>query len=197
MVHIYGHSWAIRWGKPGEERMVKVYSNCSEVELFLNGKSMGVKKRNIQDFPATGFHWDVQYTAGENELRAVGKSSGETIVDTIHQKYVITQWSTPEKLELKIVPIDGNSAWIVAQLNDAKGNCCLDAKNKVEFGVTGDARLIENQGTTSGSRKVELCNGVAKIKVMFENPNWVASVKSNGVKTAFCLPDKFVTDINK
>ena len=28
MVHIYGHSWPVRWGNEGEEKMVKVYSNC-------------------------------------------------------------------------------------------------------------------------------------------------------------------------
>lgn len=196
MVHIYGHSWPTRWGKPGEERMVKVYSNCAEVELLLNGKSQGIKKRNTQDFPAAGFHWNVQYAEGENELRAVGKSSGETITDTIHQKYVNTPWGAPEKLEVKVVPIDGHSCWIVAQLNDAKGNCCLDAKNRVEFGVTGDARLIENQGTASGSRKVEMGNGLAKIKVRFENKNWIASVKTNGITTVFCWPDNSAADKN-
>lgn len=197
MVHIYGHSWATRWGNPGQDRMVKVYSNCTEVELFLNGKSMGVKKRDAQDFPAAGFHWNVQYAVGENELRAVSKSSGETITDTIYQKYVTTQWGAPEKLNLKVMPIDGHSSWIVVQLNDATGNCCLDAKNRVEFGVTGDARLVDNQGTASGSRKVELCNGIARIKVSFENTNWIASVKTNGIKTAFCSPDESEKDKNK
>ena len=51
MVRIYGHTWPVRWGKPSEPRTVRVYSNCPSVELFLNGKSLGVKKRNSQDFP--------------------------------------------------------------------------------------------------------------------------------------------------
>ncbi len=37
MVHIYGHSWPIRWGGEGDQKMVKVYSNADEAELFLNG----------------------------------------------------------------------------------------------------------------------------------------------------------------
>ncbi len=50
MAHIYGHSWPVRWGSEGEEKMIKVYSNCAEAELFVNGKSFGVKKRNSQIF---------------------------------------------------------------------------------------------------------------------------------------------------
>ena len=34
MVHIYGHTWPVRWGDADEQKMVKVYSNCEEVELF-------------------------------------------------------------------------------------------------------------------------------------------------------------------
>lgn len=185
MIHIYGHSWPTRWGQPGQERMVKVYSNCSEVELFLNGKSQGIKKRNTQDFPAAGFHWNVEYKEGVNEIRAVGKSSGGIISDTISQNYVTTQWGNPEKLDLQLVPIDDKSSWIVARLKDAEGNICLDAKNRVEFCLTGDARLADNQGTASGSRQVELSNGMAKIKVVFETDRWVASVKTQGIRTAF------------
>ncbi|MFC3563685.1 DUF4982 domain-containing protein [Pedobacter jamesrossensis] len=54
MIHIYGHTWPVRWGDNGEEKMVKVYANCTEVEIFLNGKSFGSKKRNSQDYPAAG-----------------------------------------------------------------------------------------------------------------------------------------------
>ena len=59
MVHIYGHTWPVRWGAAGEKRMVHVYSNCESVELFLNGQSLGVKKRDSQDFPAAGLRWQV------------------------------------------------------------------------------------------------------------------------------------------
>ena len=44
MVHIFGHSWRVRWGKPDEEKMVKVFSNCREVELFVNGVSAGERE---------------------------------------------------------------------------------------------------------------------------------------------------------
>ena len=63
MIHIYGHSWPVRWGKPNDQKLLKVYSNCHEVELFLNGKSLGKKQRNSQDYPAAGLHWRTAFTA--------------------------------------------------------------------------------------------------------------------------------------
>ena len=41
MVHIYGHSWPVRWGNQGDRKEILVYSNCDEVELFVNGVSQG------------------------------------------------------------------------------------------------------------------------------------------------------------
>ena len=73
MVHIYGHTWPVRWGAAGEQKMVKVYSNCAAAELFLNGKSCGVKQRNSQDFPGAGLRWMVPFQAGENHLRVVAR----------------------------------------------------------------------------------------------------------------------------
>jgi len=47
MVHIFGHAWETRWGKTDEAKLVKVFSNCRTVELFVNGTSAGVKQRNL------------------------------------------------------------------------------------------------------------------------------------------------------
>ena len=97
MVHIYGHTWPVRWGKPDEEKQVKVFSNCKDVELFVNGVSAGSRHRDITIFPASGLSWNVKLKEGDNILRAVGKNSGQDIIDEIHQEYQTKPWGNRPK----------------------------------------------------------------------------------------------------
>jgi beta-galactosidase len=186
MVHIYGHSWPVRWGNSGEEIMVKVYSNCDEAELFVNGKSQGIKKRNGQDFPAAGLRWNVVYQEGENVLKVVARKGKTTLTDEIRQVYQTEKWGTPARLVLSKIEQVADVATIEVKLFDAKNVFCLDARNLVEFGLTGDGVLIDNQGTSSGSRKVEVYNGRAIIRIKLNGGKSIASAKSKGLPTAFC-----------
>jgi beta-galactosidase len=184
MVHIYGHSWPVRWGNRDEAKLVKVYSNCPAVELFVNGQSAGIKKRNSQDFPAAGLRWLVRFREGENVLRAIGGSA--EIVDEIKFVYQTEKWSKPAKLVLEeLHPID-EVITVQAKLVDAKGVLCLDARNFVRFAVAGDGRLIDNLGTSTTARKVELYNGRAQISVNRQG-KLVVSVSSEGLPTAFLV----------
>jgi beta-galactosidase len=184
MAHIYGHTWPVRWGEPGEEKMVKVYSNCEEAELFLNGKSCGVKKRSSQDFPAAGLRWNVVYSAGENTLKVVAKKGKITVTDEIRQSYQTEKWGKPAQMTLQKIDQLGDIVTIEVKLLDANKIQCLDARNIVTFGLTGDGRLLDNLGTSSGSRKVELYNGRAIIRINTNNGKNFASVKCTGIKTA-------------
>ena len=181
MVHIYGHTWPVRWGEADEAKLVKVYSNCAAVELFVNGVSAGVKKRNSQDFPAAGLRWLVKFRAGENVVRAVGNNK---IVDEIRFAYQTDKWDKPAKLLLEQIGPNGQVVTVEAKLVDAKGVLCLDARNVVRFGVAGDGRLIDNLGTSTTARKVELYNGRAQISVQRKGRS-VMSVSSDGLPTAF------------
>jgi beta-galactosidase len=184
MAHIYGHTWPVRWGEPGEEKMVKVYSNCEEAELFLNGKSCGVKKRSSQDFPAAGLRWNVVYSAGENTLKVVAKKGKITVTDEIRQSYQTEKWGKPAQMTLQKIDQLGDIVTIEVKLLDANKIQCLDARNIVTFGLTGDGRLLDNLGTSSGSRKVELYNGRAIIRINTNNGKNFASVKCTGIKIA-------------
>jgi len=71
-------------------------------------------------------------------------------------------------------------------LVDINNVLCLDARNQVTFGFTGDGQLIDNQGTSSGSRKVELYNGRAIIRVLMKGNVNIASTKCEGIPSVSC-----------
>lgn len=165
MVHIYGHTWPVRWGEKGEKKEVLVYSNCPEVELFVNGVSQGRKKRNSQDFPAAGLRWDVAYEDGANTLRAVGIHKKEQVADEITQEYQTEKWGKEAQLVLSYTPMDEDTVLVQAEIRDANGIRCLDSQAYIEFSMVGNGRLIQNQGTSVGSRKLQAYNGRACIKI--------------------------------
>jgi beta-galactosidase len=186
MVHIFGHGWPVRWGDAGEEKEVRVYSNCPEVELFVNGKSVGVKKRNVSDYPAAGLHWMMKLSEGENKLRAVGNG----VSDELRVGYQTKKWSKPAKLKLEEIAQKDGIATMEVRMLDTNDVPCLDCSNIVRFGLTGDGRLIDNLGTATGSRAVQLYNGRATIQCEITNYKVCVSVSSEGRKPQF----KYVTD---
>ena len=163
MVHIYGHDWPVRWGSEGQEREVLVYSNCKEVELFLNGRSLGVHKRDSHDFPAAGLHWNVVFAPGHNVLRAV--AHGEGIEDTVALTYQTSEWGSPTGFRTEVEELQCGQKLVTVQLVDKDGNCCLDESGFVVFSLAGDGNLVQNQGTATGSRKIQAANGRARIRV--------------------------------
>lgn len=185
MVHIYGHSWPVRWGAADEPKMIKVYANLDEVELFLNGKSLGKKKRDSQDFPAAGLRWMVTFNEGSNTIKAVGKKDGKVFTDEITQEYQTAKWDKPAKMILEKVSEKDGIALIRVKILDKNNILCLDAQNYVTFGLTGDGKLIDDLGTARGSRKVQTGNGRAEISIKLNKGKSVASVKADGLASVF------------
>ena len=190
MVHIYGHNWPVRWGAAGEMKEVRVYSNCGAVELFINGQSAGVRKRNSQDFPAAGLRWKVKLNEGKNTLRAVAKLNTIEISDEIALEYQTKSWSKPAKLTLHEISQNDGIVTMEARMLDKDDVLCLDCANVVRFGLIGDGRLLDNLGTSTGSRLVQLYNGRAQISLQLTGQTAMASVSSDGLRTVFLNVEK-------
>ena len=176
MLHIYGSSWPVRWGTADEQKEILVYSNEPEVELFLNGQSQGKRHRNPQDYPAQGFHWNVVLQEGENVVRACSAA----LNDEITFEYQTQAWGEPAAIIL--TQLEENL--FEAQLVDANGVRCLDCKNWIEFSVAGNASLLQNQGTATGSSRIQAANGRARIRLKTHTGPCVVAAASDGVPAA-------------
>lgn len=163
MIHIYGHAVPTRWGKENETKQVLVYSNCKKVELFVNGQSQGVRVRNLQDYPATGFHWDVTLQPGQNELKAVGDGK---LVDEICQEYQTASWGAPHHIRLTVHSLNEGKMMLDAQVEDSNNVKCLDYAGFISFDAIGNVKLLENQGSSTGSRYIQASNGRARIQLL-------------------------------
>jgi beta-galactosidase len=139
MVHICGHwTWP---GDEGKKKSVKVYSNCEQVELKLNGRSMGMKEdgkhEGLVHPPRV---WDLPYEVGT--LEAIGRSGPQTIVDTRKTA------GPPAGIVLRsdvdhIASGDRESlAYITALVVDKDGTVVPNAYNTISFTWYGPGELL-------------------------------------------------------
>jgi len=166
MAHIYGHSWPVRWGKEGEKKLVKVYSNCETAELFLNGVSLGRKKRNSQNYPAAGLRWNVEFKKGHNHLKVIARKDGVVVYDEINVDYETRKWGEPKSLHVSQKVLEDGQVEVEMVVKDENGVICLDSKNWVRFEYVGDGVLQADLGIATGARKVQMANGRAAIRIM-------------------------------
>lgn len=134
VLHILPHwNWT---GMEGKNIEVWVYSNCEEVELFLNKKSLGRKKMEING----RLEWKVTYTPGT--LEAIGYKNGvKTIFETVKTTGKASKIEmSAHKTDLKS---DGEDlAVITVKALDQKGLFVPVANSEIEFRVEGPGRII-------------------------------------------------------
>jgi beta-galactosidase len=126
------------WNGYENQRMeVHVYSSCERVELFLNGKSLGIKETNsLNRF--TGI-WQVPYVAGV--LKAVGlnknRKATETVLETTGKPVAIKLFADRQQIKAN----GQDLSYITVELEDEKGLRDPKAENQVDFEISGPGTL--------------------------------------------------------
>ena len=134
----------------GQEVRVRVLSNTGEVELLLNGKSLGTKQVPRENY----IDWKVPYAPGA--LTAIGRSGGREVA-----RYSIETTGTPAALrlipEVEHIVADGEQVMpIRVEVVDAQGRVVPDAENVIRFAVSGAGSLagVGNGDPTSHENSV-------------------------------------------
>ncbi len=115
----------------------------------------------------------------------IGHKREATVTDEIRFLYQTDKWQKPARLELKETSRQAGRVTVEARLLDAKDVPCLDARNRIRFGLVGNGALVDNTGTNRGSRVTELCNGRAEITLEQRGGKSVVGVYSEGIPTVF------------
>lgn len=134
VLHVFPHwNWA---GKEGQKLRVWVYSNCDEVELLLNNRSLG--KQPMAKF--SHLEWKVSYAPGA--LVARGFNGGKLVVEA-------KQETTGAAAGIRLIPdrlsinADGEDVCLVeVAIVDSKGRVVPIADNKLNFEVSGPGKII-------------------------------------------------------
>jgi beta-galactosidase len=108
-----------------------------------------------------------------------------TVEAALLLQYQTDKWSAPARIELREIARAGGRVKVEARLLGTNNVACLDARDRVWFGLTGDGTLLDNTGTSTGSRSVELYNGRAEISFLRNDGSSVVSVRSRSLPTAF------------
>jgi len=162
--YIESHTWLERYGAPNQKSDVNVFSNCSEVELFVNGVSQGKLTRDIKKFPASGLSWHVDFVEGKNQIQALGYEGDEKVTeDNLKIAFTTRQNEKPDNLTLSQTRMPNGNYLITAFAVDKNGNHCLDFNGRASFSAVSGGKLLENLGTPLGSCVIEMVNGKAQI----------------------------------
>ena len=156
VLHLFPHwNWL-----PGQTiDLWAYYNNADEVELFINGKSQGLRRKTVPEpvtvpelvtvpEPVEGkgltteYHvgWRVQFEPGE--IKAVSRKNGEVVCSQ-----VIKTAGSPDHIRLSVDYKGKTTTFITAEVVDKDGNLCPWAEDQITFSVSSDATIL---GTDNG-----------------------------------------------
>ncbi len=157
MLHLFPHwNWK---GREGQVIPLTCYTNCDTVELFLNGRSFGVKGYRFPRYGMEGRYgnfgarsfvprttsdlhltWDVPYEPGK--LAAVGTRDGKTVA-----AMEIATTGEPARIHLSadrssLTADRRDVAHVTVEIHDQHGSLVPAADNLVTFEIEGEGKLL-------------------------------------------------------
>jgi beta-galactosidase len=157
VLHLFPHwNWK---GKEGEVITVTCYTNCETVELFLNGKTLGVKgyafprpgmietwptyptrAKALQTTADLHLTWDVPYAPGT--LKAVGTRNGQ-VISTIEVSTTGDEAAIRLSVDRsRIHASRGDVAHVKVEVVDRHGRLVPTAENDIAFDLKGNGKII-------------------------------------------------------
>lgn len=169
VLHIFPH-W--NWKKDQEVDVWAYYNNADEVELFLNGKSLGKKSKQND---ALHISWKVKFEPGT--LKAISRKNGKVVLE----KEIKTAGEA-SKIDLKAdkTTIKNDTydlVYVTVSLVDKDGNMLPNAMDLINFEVSGGGKLV---GVDNGYQ-ANLDSFKANSCKLF-NGKCIAIIQSNGKK---------------
>lgn len=132
LIHIMPH-WT--WEKEGEIKVIRLYTNCDEADLILNGTSLGRKALD-----GDWIEYEVPYQPGE--LKAIGYLDGKPVAEDI-QRTAGKAAAIRMEANRPVLQADGSDvACVKVSIVDAGGIVVPNAENNVQFEVTGAGTLL-------------------------------------------------------
>jgi len=167
VLHVFPH-W--NWEAGQEVDVWAYYNNADEVELFLNGKSLGVKSKLNDDLHVM---WRVPFEAGI--IKAVSKKSGKVVLE----KEIETAGKS-SKLELitnkeSIKNDNYDLVYVTVNILDNHNNLVPKADSLIHFEVSGGGKIV---GVDNGYQ-ANLSSFKAK-SIKAYNGKCVVIIQSNG-----------------
>ncbi|MGQ1783674.1 MULTISPECIES: glycoside hydrolase family 2 TIM barrel-domain containing protein [unclassified Saccharicrinis] len=206
MVHVLPHwNWE---GMEGDTIPVIAYTNCDEVELLVNGKSMGKKIKGVDMTPIPAeFHffekgtymskyrlsWKVPYHPGSIKVVAYkeGMEAAMKEIKTSNDPYQIRMVADRSEIFA-----DGKDlSFITVSVEDRDGNPCLLADNHIQFSIDGAGSIaaVGNGNPASleplQADKIKLFNGFCLVIVKSGKKNGKINIKASSAG----LQDKVIT----
>lgn len=206
MIHLFPHwNWE---GREGQIIPVLCYTNCNEVELFLNGKSYGKKRI---EFPRQGnagawnkyanpvinpttadlhLQWDIPYQPGV--IKAVGTKNGKVVcieeLRTSEMPYALRLSSDYDTIYVT----ERGVSIIKVEVVDRRGNVVPTADNLIEFSIDGAGQIIgidngnPTDHTSVKSLRRRAYNGLALVIIQSLKNKGIINLKakSEGLKEA-------------